>query len=511
MVSTRFHLLVWCLNTCVWLASSIVSAGGLLYPDVGSVALGRGSAFVARADDLSAFYYNPAGLSKSKGFNVLLGANLSDLNVDFQRRGAAEQGVGTNGEWFPLDDRYYFPGTDAYLGIGNPQQDYSNGVENPRPFESVSQQTPLIINAVTVVGNWGDAFGVEGLALALGLYAPSGYTKHRYPDDGPQRYAIRELDSLIIYPGLGISYAINRYFQVGAVFLSGMAFLGKAQASRLSPYSEDTHFNEDTGGDASLRLDFNDPFMPTGIVGVLSHPLDWLELGISVKLPVFMEAEGNVDYVAPEDDYPDAVAVAGHHNVIVKQHFPWMVTTGARYIHEYFDVEVDFVWENWGSYDGMDVDLDLIIDLDDDPETPDKDIPDTHIPKNYRDTYSVRLGSDIEVWPQNITFRLGGLYQSSAYPKNNDTFSLDFPYGEQFGASCGLTWHAFEFIDLSIAYLHIFQPRVTVTEGILQQSSGTHADFNGDGSLMLPLGNTVNNGTYDVNLNVVAMSLEGHF
>lgn len=504
------------LTAILIIISEQTQAGGLFYPEIGTIALGRGGAFVARADDLSAFYHNPAGLSKSKGFNVHLGGNLNDLNVTFRRGGAAEEGVGLNGEWFPLDDRYILDEYDppVIIGVGNPRQDYSNINEDPTPrdFRSVSQQTAVIFNSAMAVASWGDAFGVEGLALAVGLFAPSGYTKHRYPTKGPQRYAIQELDSLIIYPGIGVAYALNRYFQIGAVFLNGMAFLGKAQASRLWPQPEDPDFNEDFGGDATLRLDFNDYAMPTGIVGILSQPLDFLELGVSVRLPVFMNAKGNVKYKAPEFDYPDARVLKGHHNVTVEHHFPWVVTTGARYIHERFDIEVDFIWENWGSYDGMDVDLNLWIDLDNSPDTDPKVVPDTHIPKNFRDTYSVRLGSDIKVVPDLLTVRLGGLWQSSAYPKNNNTFSLDFPFGEQFGASAGLTWHAWGFVDVSIGYLHLFQKQITVTEGIIQQSSGElfHPDPE-DPSVALSLGNTVNNGTYDVNLNIISLSAEGHF
>ena len=346
MVNKRFSLFIQLSLIVVlftWTTESY--AGGLFYPEIGTVALGRGGAFVARADDLSAFYHNPAGLSKRKGINVHLGGNLNDLNVKFQRRGAAVEGDGLNGEWFPLDDRYILDvdGSELIVRVGNPRQDYSNIYEDlePKDFRSVSQQTAVIINSVMGVINWGDAFGVDGLAVAAGLFAPSGYTKHRYPQNGPQRYAIQELDSLIIYPGIGVSYAVNRYFQIGAVFLNGMAFLGKAQASRLWPIPDDPDFNEDLGGDATLRLDFNDYFMPTAIVGVLSNPLDWLELGVSVRLPVFMNAKGKVKYTPSDSDYPNAVVDKDHRNVTVEHHFPWVVTTGARYIHERFDVEVD--------------------------------------------------------------------------------------------------------------------------------------------------------------------------
>ncbi|MDJ0764187.1 MAG: outer membrane protein transport protein [Myxococcota bacterium] len=502
----------WFLGACVLLVSMPVCAAGLFYPDVGTVALGRGSAFAARADDLSAFYYNPAGLSKSKGINVLLGANFNDLNVDFQRRGAEVEGLDEeNGEWFLLNDQYYI-NEDFYIAIGNPQLDYANGASDAQEFRSVSQETPLIANALTAIGNWGDAFGLEGLSIAGGIMAPSGYTKHRYPKEGPQRYSLYELDNTILYPGLGVSYAFNRYFQFGAVFLWGMVFGEKAYASRTLPLPQDSNFNENLEGDVGLLSKYKDMFMPTGIIGVLSNPLDWLELGVSVHLPATMEAEGTIEYTPSEVDAPDSAVVEGHDKVTVKQTIVMKILSGVRYIHEYFDIELDFVWENWASNDGILLELDFIVDPNPNNDT-DEDqnvIPDNKISKDYQNTYSFRLGSDIEVWPENLTFRLGGFYQSSAYV-DEKTFSVDFPYWDQFGASFGVTWHAFGMFDFTAGYLHIFQPSVTVTDGTLQQNSGTQFDAQGDGSLMLATGNTVNNGTYDVNFNILALAVEGHF
>jgi long-chain fatty acid transport protein len=55
------------------------------YPDNGARALGRGGAFVAKADDPTALYYNPAGLGLLGGTNLLLSVNLVDVTHSFQR------------------------------------------------------------------------------------------------------------------------------------------------------------------------------------------------------------------------------------------------------------------------------------------------------------------------------------------------------------------------------------------------------------------------------------------
>ncbi len=507
-------LLALLLGTIALIISGNLMAGGLFFPDVGTVALGRGGAFVAKADNLSAFYYNPAGLSKSKGFNLQGGLNFVDLNATFLRTGS--------GEWEDLGIAVELaPDAELRFSAGNPSEDFSLGLGNERSFSRVSQQQPITVTGVLGAANWGDAFGVEGLAIGLGVYAPSSFNKPKYPTDGAQRYALREMSTLIVLPGPAISYAFNRYIQVGAAFLSGMGFVEKKWVTRLGPALNDADWNEDLRGDVGIHLEVNDLFMPSGILGVLSNPLDWLEIGAAVKLPVFMSAEGKIKITPAEGDYPEAELIEETNKVTVKQHFPWMVSAGVRYIHRVFDIEVDFVWENWSTYVAQQgaVETQILLDRHD-PDTPEDDtikqMPDTKIPKNYRDTYSVRLGSDVEVFKDHLTVRIGGYYQSSAYPKDNSTFNLDFPYGQQFGTSCGLTWHTFEFLSLNLGYMHIFQPAVDVENGIVQQTGTalTREDLGLPEDIEMDpvyIGNMVNNGHYETDLNLFSASIEGHF
>lgn len=479
-------------------------AGGLEVPDLGTVAIGRGAAFTARADNLSAFYYNPAGLSKSRGFNLLISGNLLNLNADFQRSGSFDPETNTNGT-------VEINGQD----VANPGRDYSNydpftaGNEPPPEFRSVSGQN-RIGPAPMLVFNWGDMFGVEGLSAAVGLLPPSSFGTPKFPTDGPQRYALREANFLIVYPGVGVSYALNRYLQVGAVFLSGIGIFEQTQAIRPLPQLNNTlDYNEDLGGDATLTLEAKDMFMPTGLVGVLSHPTDWLEIGAAVKFPVEVEAEGHISYKAPDTDLADSALVPGEDKVTLSQNFPWVVRVGARYIHRIFDVEVDFVFENWSSLQKFDVDMDATLNEDTASESGSlSEMPDSVIWKKFRDTYSVRLGGDVDVLPGLLSARIGGYYQSSAYPENNETFSVDFPFSEQIGLGCGLTWHAFAFLDVNLGYLHVFQPDVTVSEGIVQQQGMT---LKLDDGAEATIGNTVNNGRYQVNMNIFGLSAEGHF
>lgn len=67
-----------------------VFALGFANPDQDARATGQGEAFVAQADDASAIFYNPAGLTQIKGTEFTSGAYLSF--VDEQQEGAGNSG-----------------------------------------------------------------------------------------------------------------------------------------------------------------------------------------------------------------------------------------------------------------------------------------------------------------------------------------------------------------------------------------------------------------------------------
>lgn len=528
------------------LLPSTALAGGIEVPDLGTEALGRGSAFVAKADNLSAFYYNPAGLSKTKGINVLVSANLINMNADFSRRGSDEW------KCLPGADAMCDPDTAFSGRVFDPMFDPSTANPADRgttasgdPFGTVSNKS-LISPVPVVVLQWGDVGKVDGLAIAAGLIPPSAQGFPDYDKEGAQRYALRSAEALLVYPGVGVSYRVNRYFSVGGVFMNGITHATFNQAARGTINAEDPEIRkENHEGDADFSIEVRDWSSPVGIIGVLSNPIDQLEIGVSARTPVFVDAQGSLTYTASEDVAgrsgltcdgfdPDTAGLDEDltwtcEGVAFRQELPWIVRAGARYVHPRFDIEVDYVYEAWGSTaDGWDIDM---CDADDDAEGADvcKSGPievgisgsgavpvlDTVLPKNFRDVHSVRLGSDVAVLPKLLDVRAGGWWQSSAYPKNFETFSVDFPVAMQFAVTAGLTYHAIarkkpdehkedNWLDVTVGYSHVFQPEVEVTEGILQQQQIRDP--------ALPAsGNVVNNGTYKVNYNIFGVALEGHF
>lgn len=491
----------WSLAGLVAAWPGVVHAGGFEIPDLGTVPIGRGTAFVARADSLEAWHYNPAGLAKQSGPTLMVSSNVVHLDSRFARAGSGQEVLPPGNEMVEVADPAVDPNTDA------PWSRVRNGKRfGPAPM---------------FVFTWGDV-GVKGLALSLGMSSASGFGAHEWPDDGGQRYVIGGGQFTFLSYGGGVAWRPNRYFSIGGNFLVGYFNADFTVASRQGAVGDKQ--NEELESDNRAHVRVRDAFVPSANFGVMSHPLDALELGLSVRLPFRTHAVGTLGYETGPDN-ADAV-LASRSRVDIRQQIPTIVRAGIRAIHPAFDVEVDFVWENWRAVQKIAVDF----------SNPDRDVNPAEllpaspyddpgllyldalgdgsvysplvasdVPLLFRDTYSLRVGSDVEVWPGHLTVRAGGLWQSSAYPDDHRTMSVRFPFTQQIGVGGGVTWHAARWLDVSAGYLHLFQPEVVVRGGIVQANA-----FREPGSAE-KLGNVVNNGRYRASIDLFGLALQGRF
>jgi len=96
---------------------------GFRNPDQGARATGQGEAFVAQADDASAIYYNPAGLTQVKGTQFTSGMYLSFPNITFHPVGG--------GELKAKDDMFMLPHFYAASDFGLPKWRFGLGFNIP--------------------------------------------------------------------------------------------------------------------------------------------------------------------------------------------------------------------------------------------------------------------------------------------------------------------------------------------------------------------------------------------
>ena len=107
------------------IAVSITFAGGYQINEQDARAVGMGGAFVARASDPSAIYYNPAGLTSQNGINILAGVDFIIPSTSFTSTStsitsSATTKISTNSQVFTPINVYgtYQIEDDIVVGLG---------------------------------------------------------------------------------------------------------------------------------------------------------------------------------------------------------------------------------------------------------------------------------------------------------------------------------------------------------------------------------------------------------
>lgn len=454
------RLLLICLISVAW--SPLARAGGFEYPTNGTAALGRGGAFTARADDLTAMEYNPAGLLHIPGSMVYIGDNFTLHSATFT----------------PVD----------HTGAEHPAVKNDAG-----PF-----WTAPVVGAST-------DFGLENWRFAVGAYGPSAYGKSSFgrgsldrcfgisgtsPEDQAARdecfsdpaFAYRHLlvgtDLLLAYYTVSAAYGRKDRWGIG-VSLHWVDLIRSKYSLFVNGDSSIPFAKEQL--DIEATMDVADHVNFAATIGAWWKPIDALEVAFSARVPpVDFNATGSTR-LRFQDSMLAAVYAGGEDSegllsfddngnptmgaipTTLKFSYPMTARLGVRYSHlvgegedvrELFDVEFDTVWEGWSVLESFEVELEgymmmqgKVVNAEELPFKP------MSIPKEYKDTWSFRLGGQYSPvdW---LVLRGGGYYETGAVP--NEYSHLDFASFDRIGASAGTSFKVDDF-TLSLAYSHIFQ------------------------------------------------------
>lgn len=406
----------------IWAVATVAHAGGFEVPDTGARAAGRGGALAVGVEDLTALHYNPGALAKQRGTTILYNQNLLFHRASFTRAPLSQDVWGVDQKFDTVRDaRKLFP-----LGL----------------FAAV-----------------GTDFGLKNWTFAAGIYGPSAVGRHDYPEYGPQSFQLTDMNVLVAYYNLSAAWKYKDVFGIGATFqwvdLVSMKYslvVDSAVTSALNPVPSSTSTQ------LTNELQLKDHTAATGILGLWYRPHRRIEIGMASRfVPVYLKAKGGVGVDKPE-------VLTGDIHVEMPLTLPANFRGGIRYIHEvasapglaprrWFDVELDVFYENWRTIDAFRLKFD--------GEINGRDIQNLTIPKNWRDTVSVRLGSDIWALPPYLTVRLGGFYET---PTQSGAYShLDFPAFARGGLGTGLTAGA-KGVYFTVGYMHVFQQSRTVSE-----------------------------------------------
>lgn len=338
---------------------------GSRIPNQDAAAIARGNAFVATADNPSAIYYNPAGITQLEGHNLQAGA-LSYLNVDIDYKspsGAHTQNY--EDTIFVPQLHYTFTPKDKPVSFGlGVYAPFGLGVEWPdnAPFRDAGLEVRLNYLTLNPVVAW---HPLPALSIAIGPtveYSDIKLRQGAYPLPAP--YAFR-------FKGDGWTYGFNagllwqphpkwsfgvKYFSPTDVDYEGTASFEPAAPFLPPPSRTKAHlefpqivaagvsFRPSTNWNIEVDIDWTDwnVVKEATIKGVAVIPLTWsssffYEFGVTRQLGngyfvsagyFFSEAsmpDKNYTPLVPDSDLHVGSLGVGHKGV----HWTWAVAAQA--------------------------------------------------------------------------------------------------------------------------------------------------------------------------------------
>lgn len=491
-------------------AATATASSGLETPDIGTVQVGRGGAWVAKADDPLAAYMNPAAMS-FQASGVHLGAHLMFTSQCFNRLDAAGQ---------PVSPGSAIPGPGAE---GGPTADTCTNAVFPNPqLAAVFRLTDRLALGVAVLGPH-QVGGVEW-PEEVEYTRPDGSTRTQ---PSPNRYLLLSQDSVLLFPTLSVSYAVTEELSFGAGFVWGIA------SSEFSSFTESTSPRavDDFTRDVRARVSASDLFVPGFVLGANWRASKRFDLGAWYRFSDAIRARTDLELQSQywlaggtrnEDPCPanDAecnitrregagsfkLAIPMEAKLGLRYHHPMAKAIDARpdwakqkgfvrdgLSQDWFDVEVDLTWAHNSQVEQVELRFDEGIAV---KGTPGFVPTNGDIPHQWRDVLGVRVGSDVTILPGMLALRAGGFFESQM---QDDAFlNLDFHGGWKLGLSGGATVRVGP-VDISAAYQHVFFG--TLDNG----GAGQVYALSGDASTGFRSQQPVNGGSFSQANNEVAL------
>jgi long-chain fatty acid transport protein len=380
------------LATSAW--TTPAGAGGLYFSDRGVRPLGRAGSFVAGADDGGAIYYNPAGLAFA-GNALLIDAAWLQYSSTYQR-----------------EARFYQ--TDPNTGERTGQYwDYT--------YPAVEGTTP-VLPIPTVV--YSDDLGQRDFTFAAGLSAPyaaiTSFPETVKGQPAPQRYSLITLNgSALIVPGVYAAWhepkskiALGAGLEMLTGYFQSSIYFSACVPERFICAPEQPEY------DSFGRVRVGPIFAPSGILGAVLMPSDMLRIGASFHLPFWISAPATEDVRLPSAAAFDQASVRGN-EAHVKFRLPWVLRGGVELRPtQALRLEAGGAYEAWSMHDEIEVtSKDLALEnVAGFPQT--YVLPPLEIERNFRDTYSLRVGGEV-IFPTGsykLGLRAGVSYEKSAVP-----------------------------------------------------------------------------------------------
>lgn len=371
------------------LFTSSTFASGFQLNEHGARAMAMGGAFAGLANDPSAVYFNPAGLTQLKGTQFYFGSTLIA----------------------PLSS-YKVPGTT------NLEYEQKGQVFTPINFYFTQQIT-------------------DDLYAGIGVNNPYGLgTKWPYNWAGKYLAVDTELKSFFITPVVAYQLLDNLSISVGGTFA-----WTDVKINRKAP--------SPTGGDFDLTLK-GDGTAFGFAAGVLYKPTSDFSVGLSYRSEVSFDLKGTAQSVPATFTHPQLGIDLPFPNgdITAPLTTPQNATLGIAYkASDNVTVTADFQYVGWSSYDKLQVTF-ANYDLDLNPANGLQNVQ--SIDRNYENSFIVRTGFEYDV-TQAFKLRGGIFYDRNPVP--TEYVEPTLPDADRIGLNIGYGAKLTENLHLDISYL----------------------------------------------------------
>ena len=255
-------------------------------------AIGRGNAFAATANNPSAIYYNPAGITQLEGQNFQLG--LYSIAVQSKYTSFDHSSADTTGDLQSIPNFHY-----VYTPKSSP------------------------------------------FSFGLGLYAPYGLDLE-WPENSGFRTIVTEAKLQYITLNPVIAYQVTRNFSIGAGPTINYAKLGFERGIFIPSSSINNPLNSLFGLPETDEFEVEGDAIAFGFnVGLLWQPIKQISLGMTYRSPTTMDFHGNSE--ANPYTPSEASTVGGFD-------FPQHVVWGVSYRPTpEWNLEFNLDWTDWNT------------------------------------------------------------------------------------------------------------------------------------------------------------------
>ena len=290
----------------------------------------------------------------------------------------------------------------------------------------------------------------EKWSVGLGFTTPFGLGTE-WDDNWVGKYLAIKTTLMTFTFSPVVTYAPIKQIALSAGFVYSFANVEITRKTQLSTILAQDAF-VDLNGDDSFAYGFN--------FGLMIKPVDYLSIGASYHSEVKYDFKGTAKTTGPAQ----FASLLPNGDITANLTTPQNIAVGVAVdITKQLKVSADYQFVGWSSYDVLAVDF------------ADPKFEDIASPRNYKDSYIVRLGAGYQLNEQvNL---MGGIYFDKN-PVSSAYLNPTLPEADRLGLSFGVEGKIYENLTITGSYLFIRAKQLTVSDSQEIYSEPT-STFNG--------------------------------